>query len=171
MSTTHRRTNSTDPRPGSTNFPRMSIRPSPKPTHPRVAFAEPPRPPPRPLRPETTEFPRMTMRPAAERSHSRMGSGGAGFPRMTMRPAAERSQIRVGSADARDPLPRRPSQAGPAPGPAIPRDDAATKTQMNQTLAIAMMASPVNPLPFFLPTPLGVTMLVGPSSDRRAATK
>lgn len=167
---THRRTNSTDPRPGSTNFPRMSIRPSPKPTHPRVSFAEPPRPPPRPPRPETTEFSRMTMRPAAERSHSRMGSGGTGFPRMTMRPAAERSHIRMGSADARNP-PRRPSQAASAPRPAIPRDDAATKTQMNQTLAIAMMASPVNPLPFFLPVPLGVVMLVGPSSDRRAAAK
>lgn len=171
MSTTHRRTNSTDPRPGSTNFPRMSIRPSPKPTHPRVSFAEPTRPPPRPPRPETTEFPRMTMRPVAERSHSRMGSGGTGFPRMTMRPAAERSHIRIGSGDTPAAPPRRPSQAGRAPGQAIPRDDAATRTQMNQTLAIAMMASPVNPLPFFLPVPLGVTMLVGPSSDRRAAAK
>lgn len=90
---------------------------------------------------------------------------------MTMRPAAERSHIRMGSGDTRAAPPRRPSQAGPAPGPAIPRDDGATKTQMNQTLAIAMMASPVNPLPFFLPIPLGVTMLVGPSSDRRAAAK
>lgn len=171
MSTAHRRTNSTDPRPGSTNFPRMSIRLAEKPTHPRVAFAEPTRPPLRPPRPEITEFSRMTMRPAAERLHSRMGSGGAGFPRMTMRPAAERSHIRMGSGDTRAAPPRRPSQAGPAPGPAIPRDDDATKTQMNQTLAIAMMASPVNPLPFFLPIPLGVTMLVGPSSDRRAAAK
>jgi len=40
---------------------------------------------------------------------------------------------------------------------------------MNQTLAIAMTASPVDPLPFFLPVPLGVTMLDGPSNDRKAA--
>ena len=37
---------------------------------------------------------------------------------------------------------------------------------MNQTLAVTMMTSPVNPLPFFLPIPLGVTLLLGPSSGR-----
>jgi hypothetical protein len=42
---------------------------------------------------------------------------------------------------------------------------------MNQTLAIAMMASPVNPLPLFLPGPLGVMVLVGPSNDRKATAK
>ncbi|KAK1836755.1 hypothetical protein QBC39DRAFT_58444 [Podospora conica] len=170
MSFAHRRTNSTDPRPGGTSFPRTSIRPSEKPSHTRGGSPESHRPPPRPPRPESTAFPRMTMRPVAERSHTRMGSENTGFPRMTMRPAAERSHLRMGSGDARPP--RRPSQAAPAaPRPALPRDDAATKTQMNQTLAIAMMASPVNPLPFFIPIPLGVTMLVGPSNDRRGSTK
>lgn len=42
----------------------------------------------------------------------------------------------------------------------IPTNDAATKQQINQTLAIEMMTTcPVNPLPFPLPIPLGLTML------------
>ncbi|KAK4225729.1 hypothetical protein QBC38DRAFT_482140 [Podospora fimiseda] len=44
--------------------------------------------------------------------------------------------------------------------------DAATKTQINQTYAVTMMASSFmyNPLPFFLPVPIGVAMLLTGSS-------
>ncbi|KAK4110914.1 hypothetical protein N656DRAFT_799636 [Canariomyces notabilis] len=41
----------------------------------------------------------------------------------------------------------------------------ATKTQVNQTFAINMMASPVNPLPFPLPIPIGIAMLLSPSGN------
>ncbi|KAK4176399.1 hypothetical protein QBC36DRAFT_352415 [Triangularia setosa] len=45
--------------------------------------------------------------------------------------------------------------------------DQATKTQINQTYAVTMMASPYNPLPFFLPIPLGIAMLLTPSGKDR----
>ncbi|KAB5566238.1 hypothetical protein GE09DRAFT_1105983 [Coniochaeta sp. 2T2.1] len=44
---------------------------------------------------------------------------------------------------------------------------AGTGKQVNQTFSIAMMASPVNPLPFMLPIPVGIAMLLGPSGSRK----
>ncbi|KAK3948297.1 hypothetical protein QBC32DRAFT_62313 [Pseudoneurospora amorphoporcata] len=59
----------------------------------------------------------------------------------------------------------RSSQSGSSPNNKAPRpDEAATKTQMNQTLSIALMTSPANPLPFPLPIPLGISMLLVGSS-------
>ncbi|RNJ57008.1 hypothetical protein D7B24_006532 [Verticillium nonalfalfae] len=39
--------------------------------------------------------------------------------------------------------------------------------QMNQTLSIAMMTSPVNPVPFPLSIPLGIAMLLTPSGKKQ----
>ncbi|EGZ68273.1 hypothetical protein NEUTE2DRAFT_170030 [Neurospora tetrasperma FGSC 2509] len=67
--------------------------------------------------------------------------------------------------------PRRPSannrsspQSGPSSNKPSRPDEAAIKTQMNQTLSIAMIASPANPIPFPLPLPLGLAMLLVGSS-------
>lgn len=54
-------------------------------------------------------------------------------------------------------------QTPPAAGRPV-RDSGAGK-QVNQTFSIAMMVSPVNPLPFPLPIPLGITMLLSPSGN------
>ncbi|KAK3381928.1 hypothetical protein B0H63DRAFT_216312 [Podospora didyma] len=94
--------------------------------------------------------------------------GSSAFPRT---PRSNAPPPRRSTATARPSPP-----AGVAAGP--PRQsplrssalESATKTQMNQTMAIAMMGSlPVNPLPLFLPIPLGVTMLVGSSSNNKSA--
>ncbi|KAH6691916.1 hypothetical protein EV126DRAFT_90075 [Verticillium dahliae] len=39
--------------------------------------------------------------------------------------------------------------------------------QMNQTLSITMMTTPVNPVPFPLPIPLGIAMLLTPSGKKQ----
>ncbi|OIW24662.1 hypothetical protein CONLIGDRAFT_636792 [Coniochaeta ligniaria NRRL 30616] len=89
-----------------------------------------------------------------------------------MRPFPRRSST---SRNANPPPNSRPSQKqGPRPNPQSPPsttsprpDDGGTGKQMNQTFAITMMASPVNPLPFMLPIPIGVAMLLGPSANKR----
>ncbi|KAK1754235.1 hypothetical protein QBC47DRAFT_40026 [Echria macrotheca] len=127
------RTNSTNPRPGSTNFPRMSIRA-------RARADDSSRPP--PLRPASTN---ATTQQTPLRPKPRPG-----------RPAT------TTTTPAAPPPVTRPTPANPTAA----RDDSGTKTQINQTLAIAMMTSPINPLPFPLPIPLGVTLLLSPSSGR-----
>lgn len=52
-----------------------------------------------------------------------------------------------------------------------PVHDSGAGKQVNQTFSIAMMVSPVNPLPFPLPIPLGVTMLLSPSGNSNNGNK
>src|SRR5258707_72647 len=51
----------------------------------------------------------------------------------------------------------------PAPAPAATAGrpiSGGAKQQINQTLAVAMITSPANPLPFPLPIPLGIPILL-----------
>ncbi|KAH6692294.1 hypothetical protein F5X68DRAFT_200595 [Plectosphaerella plurivora] len=70
------------------------------------------------------------------------------------------------SAAAPTATPKTQAQSGPSQAQGRPAPDGAN-AQMNQTLAIALMASPFNPLPFSLAIPLGVTILVGSNGKRR----
>lgn len=111
-------------------------------------------------RPGTEPFPRFSMlnnrnstmppRRPSQAQHSRAPSG------------TERA--------ARPTHSRAPSVSHASSTTSTPNvTDSATKMQVNQTYSIAMMASPVNPLPFFLPIPLGVAMLLTPQANNRAA--
>ncbi|CAP66477.1 uncharacterized protein PODANS_4_3516 [Podospora anserina S mat+] len=102
-------------------------------------------------------------RPSAP-THTRRPSG------PTYQPQPQRHNLRPSAQQQNHG--RRDGGGGGVGGrpPITQQVDQATKTQINQTYAVTMMASPYNPLPFFLPIPLGIAMLLTPSGkDVRGA--
>ncbi|KAK4212461.1 hypothetical protein QBC37DRAFT_193469 [Rhypophila decipiens] len=113
-------------------------------------------------RPGSEAFPRFTM----ERGNSTMPPRRPSQQQQQQR----RSRATSGPERSRPTHSRAPSMSAAAhhaKNTTPNLNDSATKMQVNQTYSIAMMASPVNPLPFFLPIPLGVAMLLTPQGSTR----
>ncbi|KAM7186810.1 hypothetical protein V8F20_011243 [Naviculisporaceae sp. PSN 640] len=127
----------------------------------------------------------MSSTPLRRKNSTDPRPGSEAFPRFSMlnnrtstmppRRASQAQPSRGPSGAERNARPthsRAPSVSHAANNASTPNvNDSATKMQVNQTYSIAMMASPVNPLPFFLPIPLGVAMLLTPQGNNRAAAR
>ncbi|KAK4461985.1 hypothetical protein QBC42DRAFT_328509 [Cladorrhinum samala] len=194
MSSTVRRSNSTNPRPGSSAFP-LPLRISNPPPSQRPAATtgqahislRPPtqRPTPQQAAPERTYPQRDSLRPAPLRTRGtqQRPTPQQAAPQRTFQSKPQSERPARGPtlfSSSRGPTPqqsaprrtfpqRAESQRAPIPQRS-PGVDGATKTQINQTYAITMMASPYNPLPFFLPIPLGVAMLLTPTGNQQKAS-
>ncbi|KAM7190237.1 hypothetical protein V8F33_009597 [Rhypophila sp. PSN 637] len=111
-------------------------------------------------RPGSEAFPRFTT----ERGNSTMPPR---RPSQQQQRQQQRSRATSGPQRSRPTHSRVPSMSANHANNTPNLNDSATKMQVNQTCSIAMMASPYNPLPFCLPIPLGVAMLLTPQESTR----
>lgn len=173
MSSAPRRSNSTCPRPGSSSdaqaFPTPSGNNGRRPSQYQQSTSN--------RREDWRTDPRAQQTPE-QRAPPSFNNSASHAQRTTphTRPAPRRPSEQRSPLNNPGSAPRRPSannrsannrsspQSGPSSNKSSRPDEAAIKTQMNQTLSIAMIASPANPIPFPLPLPLGLAMLLVGSS-------
>lgn len=107
--------------------------------------------------------PYITMLPQPQQTNStNPRPGQSSFPRTSTNDPTGANSRADGNTPRR---PRKsPAATSTATGGGMTPPPGAGK-QINQIMSIAMITSPVNPLPFPLPIPLGATMLLSPGSQ------